>query len=440
MKQQQAGRCPGVEDNGMENQVVDLCEDEIDLRELVLTLWRGKWIIVAVTLAAAVAALVVSLALPEQYQAEADLVLTQPELENQVSEGLSLHIIVPDVKTVTVMAQAPKLFQRLSEDPAVQAAWAQEEKSLTWQRLAGSAEVKEQGKDGLQLLFKDTDPARAALVANHWAKLVADDINARYGWEALDAQLAPQIRSAWENYQKTQDNYLQVLDGSKATALSVQLENVKSTLDCVLSLSRSLERLRASVASFEKYLNGLETTAAFSPSDALTLVMLQQQVWALQVCASSTINVQVQWPADALSSLTVGEAKGLIKELQTAIEEREQGLTEQQKSLEAETVNLKKTLEEEQARVREAAQQRDTAWETYRSLTALRSQTQALASSENQVALLSAQAVPPEEPVSPRTKMNVALAAVLGVILGMMGVWVKAWWQPLEESAPQEKA
>ena len=440
MKQQQAGRCPGVEDNGMENQVVDLCEDEIDLRELVLTLWRGKWIIVAVTLAAAVAALVVSLALPKQYQAEADVVLTQPELENQVSEGLSLHIIVPDVKTVTVMAQAPELFQRLSEDPAVQAAWAQEEQPLTWQHLASSAEVKEQGKDGLQLLFKDTDPARAALVANHWAKLVADDVNARYGWEALDAQLAPQIQSAWENYQKAEADYLQVLGQSEVTALSAQLRDVKSNLNCVLSLSSNLRRLQSNVESFGKYLNGLDGTAPLSPGGALTLVTLQQQGLATKVCVPDTANIQIQWSADALSSLTVEEAKGLIKELQTAIEERGQGLAEQQKSLEAKTANLEKALEEEQARVREAAQQRDTAWETYRSLAALRSRTQALASSENQVALLSAQAVPPEEPVSPRTKMNVALAAVLGVILGVMGVWVKAWWQPLEESSPQEKA
>ena len=413
----------------MESPAMDLCEDEIDLRELVLTLWRGKWVIVAVTLLAAVAALVVSLALPEQYQAEADLVLTQPKLEIQAKEGISLRATVPDLKTAAAVAQAPALFQRLSKEPAVQAAWAQEEKPLTWQRLAGSAEVKEQGKNGLQLLFKDTDPARAALVVNAWAALVTDDINARYGWTALDAQIAPQIQSAWEDYQKAEADYLQVLGQSKVTALSAQLNDVKSDLNCVLSLSSNLGRLQSNVESFGKYLSGLDARASLSPGDALTLVTLQQQILATKVCVPGTANVQIQWSADTLSSLTVGEAIGLVKELQSAVAQRGQGLAEQQKSLEAEAVELEKRLEEEKARVREAAQQRDTAWDTYSSLASWRSRNEVLMSAGNQIALVAAKGVAPEKPVSPRTLVNVALAVVLGAMLGAFGVWVAAWWE-----------
>ena len=46
-------------------------EDEIDLRELFMVLWRGKWVIVVITFMAAVTSVFVALSLPNVYRAEA---------------------------------------------------------------------------------------------------------------------------------------------------------------------------------------------------------------------------------------------------------------------------------------------------------------------------------------------------------------------------------
>ena len=46
-------------------------EGDIDLRDVFRTLWSGKWLIGGVTAAAAIVAVVVSLALPDIYRAEA---------------------------------------------------------------------------------------------------------------------------------------------------------------------------------------------------------------------------------------------------------------------------------------------------------------------------------------------------------------------------------
>lgn len=61
-------------------------DDEIDLRELFLTLWRGKWIILATTIAFAAAGVFYALSQPNIYQAS---VLLAPTQEEGVANGIS---------------------------------------------------------------------------------------------------------------------------------------------------------------------------------------------------------------------------------------------------------------------------------------------------------------------------------------------------------------
>ena len=414
---------------------VDRYEDGIDLRELALTLWRGKWIIVLATVLFAVAALAVSQAMPKQYQAQADIALAQPKLQLKAPEGLALQVAVPDLKTAAAVAQAPELFQRLATDETLQAAWADEKAPLNWQGLAGKTEVKEQGKSGLQLLVKDTDPQRAALIANRWAALVVARLNERYGWATLQAQLDPQVEDARRAYEQAQSAYEEEVSRNRATALQAQLERVKSDLNCVLTLQSQLERLREDVTSFANYLSRLDGTAALAPGDALALSTLQQRALAAKVCVSDTTNLQVQWPAESLTSLTVDQVRGWLQELDAALRGRLESLPEQQAGLEEQIGQLKQALEQEQARLKEARQRRDTAWQTYTALEQLRSQSRPLALRENQVALLAAEAVGPQKPVWPHTLANVVLAAALGASIGLMGVWAKAWWRGDKETA-----
>lgn len=49
----------------------DIAEDEIDLKDLFIALWKGKWIIISVSFLAAVVAIVYALSLPNIYKSEA---------------------------------------------------------------------------------------------------------------------------------------------------------------------------------------------------------------------------------------------------------------------------------------------------------------------------------------------------------------------------------
>src|SRR5690554_8128925 len=71
------------------NQPQNYPDDEIDLRELFATLWRGKWIIIAFTIVFAAAGVFYALSQPNIYQASALLAPAQGEGGGRISGQLS---------------------------------------------------------------------------------------------------------------------------------------------------------------------------------------------------------------------------------------------------------------------------------------------------------------------------------------------------------------
>ncbi|XOZ33308.1 Wzz/FepE/Etk N-terminal domain-containing protein [Halomonadaceae bacterium KBTZ08] len=63
-------------------------DDEIDLRDLFLTLWHGKWLIISITLAFAVGGVVYALVQPNQYRAEATVAPATEEQGPKISGQL----------------------------------------------------------------------------------------------------------------------------------------------------------------------------------------------------------------------------------------------------------------------------------------------------------------------------------------------------------------
>ncbi|WP_105258048.1 Wzz/FepE/Etk N-terminal domain-containing protein [Pseudoalteromonas sp. T1lg88] len=74
-----------MNNQNIQMQQVTIADDEIDLKELFLALWQGKWIIIGTTIFAAVISVVYALSLPNIYKSEA---LLAPAEDNQ-SGGLS---------------------------------------------------------------------------------------------------------------------------------------------------------------------------------------------------------------------------------------------------------------------------------------------------------------------------------------------------------------
>jgi len=310
----------------------------------------------------------------------------------------------------------------------VRSAW-REDQPLTWEVVARKVRVQSAGERGIQLEVRDTDPARAALIANVWGKEVGDRINASYGVQGIVEELQERLQAAQAAYRQAQERYEQALAQSQAAALQKQLAQANSDLACLLARTSDIQRLQGDLETFQGYLKTRAPDAPLTAGDALALTTLQQRVLATKVCATDTANIQMQIGRAALTALTVSEAQALLDHLSAVLQARTADTQARQAALSQRIPHLQQAAEKAQAQLQEAAAARDQAWQNYKDLRLLEEQGETLAMEENQVATLAGRAETPTRPSSPRMAMNVALAAALGMMAGMMGVFMAGWWK-----------
>jgi uncharacterized protein involved in exopolysaccharide biosynthesis len=88
-------------------------EYEVDLRDYFRVIWRKKWIILGVFLAAVVAALLLSLGMPNQYRAEAFYQL------NQAPQATGIKLNSPSIQAAVAMLSSRELLQQAAREAEV---------------------------------------------------------------------------------------------------------------------------------------------------------------------------------------------------------------------------------------------------------------------------------------------------------------------------------
>jgi len=198
-------------------------DDEIDLRAIVLPLWRARNLVLIVTLAAAIAAFAISFwILPRKYQATAYVFIEEPAFNTsyKTASGLSVSSIDPDLEDMFMLSTAPGLLESVHSDPAVVAAISNEEIVLV--DMATAVAI---GEYELSLQITDTDPQRAALLANTWAEKVTAKVNASYGLSTITQVLDSQVLQSQQNYFQDQAVLEEAL-----SQIPVDVENSKAQL------------------------------------------------------------------------------------------------------------------------------------------------------------------------------------------------------------------
>jgi len=121
-------------------------EYEVDLRDYLRVIWRKKWIILGVFLVAIVAALLLSLRAPNQYEAEALMQL------NDLPQIARIRVQVPSPQVVLVILRSRDLLARTAEEAKL----AEEE---PFQRL-----TQEQLVEWLRGHLKASIPEKSSLI------------------------------------------------------------------------------------------------------------------------------------------------------------------------------------------------------------------------------------------------------------------------------------
>jgi uncharacterized protein involved in exopolysaccharide biosynthesis len=117
----------------------------------------------------------------------------------------------------------------------------------------------------------------------------------------------------------------------------------------------------------------------------------------------------------------------LISVLEARRDEAQRLISE--RVLQQEILELQEQLERENAKKKELTHARDLAWETYQTLARKEAEVGVAAQVTDTEVRFAVPAIEPEKPVSPRKKLNIAIAGVLGVMIGVFGAFVAEYFE-----------
>ncbi len=395
-------------------------DDEIDLRPIVLKLWKARWVIVIVTLAAALAAFVVSFwILPRKYQATAYVFVGSPVVDFAQDIGITISPTLPDLNAVVKLSTAPGLLESITSDPAVVATIGKEK--VTFADIATAAAV---GKDQLSLQVTDTDPQRAALLANTWAEKVTAVVNATYGLGAVAQTLDSQVLQSQKDYEQAQAALEEAVSQSRVVALSAQLVSKKADLDSVLGSIIRTGHVLDDLQFFEQGMNGVSGETPLSLGDGLALITLRQRSL---IVASESFTIQID--SASFAGFTVSKALEAATQMRAGLQAQLTRLQSDQSRLEQEIPQLQRDLENANTQLTQFTLKRDQSQGLYTDLLQFQQQVTTVLAQSAEVANVSVEAVPPEKAVSRKTLMNTAVAGMLGLVLAVFWALAVEWWR-----------
>lgn len=404
--------------------------DEIDLREYIEVLWRGKWVIVIVTLCAMLSAAGVSFFLLDPvYESSVVLTVSLPE---QVQGDLGDPVIA------NVIGGTPQAHARLIESPAVlqraTGVLAAQNVRTSPRALRGMISAKVVGDTAkgdklIEITARDKTPegakAVADAVASGYLAFLSDLVSTRLSSlrETLGAELAH--RSAdLENATKELSAFMaksggqrlieQEIDAKTVLLANYKGENArlkveaKAVAESLRVLESHLKNTPEKLSIKKSFSDALIVTSKLEPGAAILTTEelnpaypdLITQV-ALKKATLAELDARMKAGNDAVAALSA-ELEALEAALvESAIQEQ----------------NLRERLEVAQSRYIEIA-----------------TQLQSLAGREPHAMVRSAvdivaPASLPVEPSGPRKLLNIATAGVLGVMVSVFVVFIMHYWR-----------
>ena len=421
--------------------------------------------------AAAVAAALLSLfVLPMRWDATSSLIMTL------VKPSISLD---PRVQTVSDedLVRTSSSDDRGRRETLLGLVLSDDVIGQLWQEASGDlpanvqsvTDLKERLQPGaranvLNLTARGDTPAQAARLANLWAQVAEQRINALYSQVMQPpTAAAAQAAAAQKTYLEAEQALIVFLQSSPVDELQRQIDQKKSVLDTLqrqqvkaletrlqsrLDNLNKLDLLLANIKALQDQARadqaGSASAAALSSllvqvsaftTGAIIPVQLQipieqlrdaaspaQRLSNLEILAASLADLRRAWQTEAESLQTqVLHASDLLSR-----EVAGQDLMTGVQAMQAQINVLQSDLETQTDTQRRLTDARDVAWESFTALARRAAEVSIASETTSTEVRLASTALPPSDHATPHTLLNVALAIVAGEILALAFVLLQA--------------
>jgi len=390
-------------------------ENEVDLRKYTDILLKRWWVPVCIMVIAGLVAGLIGYLAPPNYQAKASVLITRLSTEIQIApEYTTSH--EADVASQRVALVALVKSTDVANKVIEQMGDALNVNEQEPEYLLELIQVSERG-DYIEISCNSTDPQKASDIANSWVEAYENFVNNLYSGillsqEDVQAQLAISLteyeaaQTAWETF--TSDNLTNEL--AQNIADKELLIGVKSLRDQI----------------------------ATNPTSTASIAANNLAVILLQASAFTTLPAPNELSLSELAALdtSLDDIDDLISTLETRSETTPGTSTSE---LYDEILELQGQLEEEIGTREELRSAKEIAWDTYTTLSITTAELQVSSLVKNAVVRVASTALVPKSPVDPRRVMNITIALVLGLLVGIFIVFVIEYYKKNDTNNTEEE-
>jgi len=421
-------------------------EEEINLRELIDVLLKGKWIIVGICIVAVLAAGLISFfVLPEKYEASATIMVNNMSKEAEAVDDGSLGQLLGSLTEYPSMTL--ETYRDQIKNPALLQGVIDELKLDPEQYTVHGfreGKVKAEAVEKTNLIrikVTDQDPATAAAIANSLADNFVEFVN-NNSKERLGNSvqfLEEQIGEQEKEMAAAVDEYKEFL--AKPAGVEELQKEFNAKLTLLTDFKNQLVQNEVKINKNNEGLKQVQAAIAEIPQKLVTEKSLAEDPYLFQV-AGEVSDKQI----DQLSGISMKSEEinpvyiDLVKRKVTLQEElaylkgEQVTLRQNVSSIGAELEQLQSELAEKKVLDQRLSSKVDMLRDNYEALVSKYQETKMSASAqigEASIMLLS-EATKPDIPVAPRKMLNVAVAGVLGLMLSVFFVFFREFWRNSE--------
>lgn len=417
--------------------------EEISLREYIEVMLKGKKLIALITIACIVLGLVVGFIQPKEYEATATI-LTNPINANTTTktESTSLNGLIDSMSQYPTMDISTYTEQFLSADVVTKTI-----QDLNLVNKDGSyistgalrAKVKVSNPEKTNLLnitVKDKNAEMAAKIANklsEYFSMFISDLNKAQGLKSSEA-IATQMNVEKESLNKEAQKMRDYLTSSPS------IEALQSEIDTLI----------VQLSQYKTSLNDIQSAIATDKTALAILLNGNQSTLGLDVGAAS-VNIPTtggngtfQFNIDSSNKLQGSLLTIEITNTETRLNSKlaqEVAVSDKIIKMEAKLAEIQSTLADEQYKYNLIKRDNDLAQQTYNAYQEKYKEALITAASDiGRVSIqISSPAITPENPSNASRVLILAIAAVLGLMVGIFVVFFKEYWSTSESSGTKKK-
>ena len=408
-------------------------EDEIDLREYIDVLIRHWKAIVALTVIAAIVAGVVSFLLPPTYEATALVAAVQPKYQMRFDPKFeTLNNIQLPMKAYPALATSDDVLVKVIAELGD----VLEEEDREIHAFSGMVEAASSADPSLiALKVSSRDPVKATRIANTWADVVIQEINNLYGQTDEEAQFfEEQVTTAETNLKSAEDALIAYQATNQMNILDTRIAAMQSSLRAYYDAAQAVQLVTQDAHNLIARLRLQPSDAPASLGDDLTSLFLEVQ--SLSTKHQLPIELQVT-SVQSFSGKTVGEQIQLLEDMVSTLSDKAAALEAEAEKLKPQILDLQEQQQEALTEYERLQLNVSTAKEVYLTVVRKAEESRIAAESEGDEVRLASYAAVPTKPVSPKKKLNVAVAGALGLFVGVFGAFA---WEYMSSPRKDEKA